>query len=360
VSWAARTVLTFLLALGTAQARGRETLSHAIEDCGDEAACLRRLRDAHPVRAPRFWQAFAALPLDRRILVAPERLVEYLEIDNRLHGFPNHPRRATVGKAFMRDIRAAVAELPESVRTLVAATLKGVFLVEDLGGTGYTDYVLDAAGIPEGAFVVLDTGALNRSANEWATWKENSPFLPEPGFALQAILEEDADDNPKQAIQFILLHEFGHVVSVGRRIHPRWDRWDCATDPVEAYPYATHSWRLVDPAACTVGSRFDESVLDRRTEVIYYFGARLPLSEAPALYAALEQTDFPSLYAATKPGDDFAEAFALYVHQRLMGKPFEVLIRAGDAPPVRFTGCWDRPRCADKQALLADLFADPR
>jgi len=72
-------------------------------------------------------------------------------------------------------------------------------------------------------------------------------------------------------------------------------------------------------------------------------------------YDNLEKTNFPSLYAATQPGDDFAEAFASYVHVVLQRRPWQILIYQDGALRKEFGACWDEPRCAAKRALLEQL-----
>ncbi len=72
-------------------------------------------------------------------------------------------------------------------------------------------------------------------------------------------------------------------------------------------------------------------------------------------YANLERTSFPSLYAATQPGDDFAEAFDSYVHVVLQRRPWQILIYKNAALQKEFGACWNESRCAGKRALLEQL-----
>jgi hypothetical protein len=82
---------------------------------------------------------------------------------------------------------------------------------------------------------------------------------------------------------------------------------------------------------------------------------RLDASQMLDVYGALEHTSFATLYAATNPFDDFAEAFASYVHSELMGKPWEIRIHR-DADPVRsYRLCWGQPRCQERQAILKEM-----
>ena len=73
------------------------------------------------------------------------------------------------------------------------------------------------------------------------------------------------------------------------------------------------------------------------------------------MYRQLEGTNFATLYAATHPGDDFAEAFANYVHVVMLKKPFEIVIRQGDRVVRRYGACWDEGRCATKRRLLEEI-----
>jgi hypothetical protein len=82
----------------------------------------------------------------------------------------------------------------------------------------------------------------------------------------------------------------------------------------------------------------------------------LPGALSPEVYAQLEQTSFPTLYAANSPYDDFAESFVNYVHVVLMGKPFEVRIDQNGQRQITFEACWETPRCAAKQEMMANLF----
>ena len=350
--WIHTAVALSLLALWSGIGR-----ADTLEQCGNNEECLRQAHVSHAVKSADYWRAFNALPIDRRILVASTKLLDYLNLDNHLNGFPNRPRAAKPPRQFTRDLRDAVSQLPAPVLRLVDSRLMGIYLVEDLGGTGFTDYVYDEQGDPAGAFVVLDTGVLTQAANRWATWKENTPFIAEAGIELQAVIENAENDDVKQALQFIVLHEFGHVASVGRQIHPRWDAWDCVSDPPERYPYLVLSWQLAGGEGCRLISTFDRTGFGYRTDVVYYFGAELPASVSPEVYAQLEQTNFPSLYASTSPADDFAEAFAIYVHAKMMGKPFSITIDSEGRRETRFTACWDSARCAAKQEILTALLA---
>jgi hypothetical protein len=69
-------------------------------------------------------------------------------------------------------------------------------------------------------------------------------------------------------------------------------------------------------------------------------------------YEQLEQTNFPTLYAATKPEEDFAESFVSYVHSMLLGRPFEIRIFENDKLLKTYRSCWNEMRCAEKRKVI--------
>jgi hypothetical protein len=327
----------------------------AIAPCAPrDVDCMLPIVRAHPIRQLGFWREALAKPVEQRVGPSPAALVEYLLLDNYTNGFPEVPRVAAPSAAFMADVRSAIAELPASVKRALGPNFAGLYFVEDLGGTGFSDAIEDGPRIAA-AYIVLDAAVLEqRVANVWATWKESSPFKVDPAWALRARIEEPSADNRRNAIQYILLHELGHVVSLGRTdVHPYWGL-PLKDIPADArYPYFDLTW-TIDRAAGKYVSRFDER-FPQRKDVVFYLGAKLPGEAMVPVYEALEATNFPTLYAATHPGDDFAEAFANYIHVVLLKRPFAIELAKDGQVVKRYKACWDEERCAAKRRFLENV-----
>ena len=296
-----------------------------------------------------FWSDALAKPLEQRIGVAPKPLIEYIELDNQQQGFPNRPRAPALSADFLRDVRAALAGLPAPVRRAVAGKLAGIYFVDDLGGTGWTEEVVDARGRPVAGVIVLDAAVLAKQrANAWATWKENTPFKRDPRWRLAAQIEPPAQDNRVQAIQYILLHELGHVLAIGTDLHPSSGVVPGDLPAQPPYPYYRLSWQVAQGRYVT---RYDAHFAQRK-DVVYYLGPRLPGAQMADIYTGLGRTNFATLYAVTNPHDDFAEAFVTYVHTELMGRPFAVRIFHDNKQVLEYGACWREPRCADKRKFI--------
>ena len=352
-----RSIAFALVALGVFAAQGFPVAaqqSFEIPCAASDKPCLLKASQSHPARTAAFWKATLARPIDERIGPAPRGVVEYLHIDNLLNGFPEKPRSSQLSAEFMADVRGAVADLPPAVRRVFDGTFAGVWFVDDLGGTGYTDMFRDERDRPVGGFVVLDAAVLGKfTANAWATWKENTPFKPQDGWKLDARIEGASGDTRRGAIRYILLHELGHVLSINRDVHPRWDMAPKDVPPSARFPFFDLSW-TIDRKESRYASKYDGAFPARRL-VVYYLGAKLAASDMPAAYASLRKTNFPTLYAATSPGDDFAESFVSYVHTVLMKRPWEITLRYNGKVVKAYRTCWDEARCAAKRRILEDL-----
>jgi hypothetical protein len=313
----------------------------------------RKELDLHPARQLETWGGVPQTPLEERIVhPVPDTILDYVRKDNVSQGYRERPRPARVDDDLLEDMRAALREMPAVAKRLVEAKLVSISPIEDLGGSAYVERVRRGADAEAAAWMLLDTSVLDRKANAWATWRENTPFVADPTYRIEATIEEPANDTRKNALRYILLHELGHVASFGSGALPNW--WRPPENARTAkFDFFHLSWRARERKYVSV---FDEA-FPERAEVKYYVPKekRVAASRAREIYEALAKTSFASLYGATNHQDDFAEGFVTFVHVVMQRRPFEIRLYQGDDPPETFRGCWDSPRCADKKAYFARL-----
>lgn len=294
------------------------------------------------------WQMGLSRRLQDKLAVAPDSVVSFLAKKNKEDGYDAVPRAVPLTAEFRSAYRGAVAQLPDRVWGLVESRLVAVYVVEGLGSSGFTEALADRDGKLQGTMVVVDATVLSRSANEWATWKETSPFVDEPGFGLAAVIEDSANDTPTNALQYLLLNEFGHVIAVTQNVLPKWNTQPASK--IAAFPFASYSWRDVRGTLLYE----NETSFSTRSRIRYYAPATevLPMSLALKAYSELVRTPYPTLYSSKNVDDDFAESFATYVHTQLMHRPWKIILRSPAAPTRVVESCWSEPRCADKRRFL--------
>lgn len=327
----------------------------------DDKPCAWKVALRHPAWTVKFWQSNLSKPLEQRIGFPPPELIEFLHLGVILAGTSNRPRAATPDPDFMRDVQDAIAELPEAVKVPLGNKLAGIFLVEDLVGSAWADQIFEnnlkpiADRRPVAGMLALNVSALrSQTANSWATWKENTPFSARPEFRLTMQIAPESQNNRKNAIQYILLHELGHMFAIGNNIHPFPNLPPRAVRSTAQYPYFLRSWTIAKEQNQFI-SVFDNVVFPQRKDILYYGKPRLSADQMLGVYANLERTNFPTLYAAEHPADDFAEAFVTYVHTVLMKKPFLVTIYKNGDVARTYTSCWEAARCAEKRKILEQL-----
>jgi hypothetical protein len=316
----------------------------------DKKALFNELKQ-HDARSVSTWSGFIGKGIKDRILPAPDIIIDYLIKDNKFQGYNERPKKPEMDPEFFSDIVRAIVELPKSVRNHIHEHVVAVFLVEELGGTAYGELLRDFDNNKMG-FIVLDVGSLNRKANEWASWKENSPFAAKGISIIEAEIEQKNNDNRMAAIQYIFLHEVGHLVGVAKWAHPN---WFMGGHP-QKWPFTKLSWLTLE-SGLKGKSKFDETFTNRSKIKFYSFkDAQLTSKEIDGTYGQLLKTDFVSLCAATNMYDDFAETYAMYVHVVLQDRPWKIrIIKEGKTLREIINPILDK-RCEIKKRYLDRMF----
>lgn len=305
--------------------------------------------------SPDFWSAMAQLDVVDRHGPAPEELVRYVGMVNQALSVDAIPVAAAAPADFVRDMQTALAQIPASILTMLDGPLLGVFFSIGLGSSAITDVVVNHDGHILGSVVMLDLDAFrDRTANAWATWKENMPFSSSARLRLEVEIADGADNTRANAMQFLLLHEFGHVLTAGQQFLPIWWLPPEAMKQTGDYGFLRLGWQI--DADKRIVPKAQEDFAER-SGIFYYDTKGLDDAAMLAAYRALQDTSFPSLYASTNAFDDFAETFATYVHSVMLGKPARVRIVSDDAVHLERDSFWATPRSAPKRAFMQELLA---
>jgi hypothetical protein len=305
---------------------------------------------------PQSWKARQRLPIHERILALPPEVCDLVHKVNLASSLDAVPVPVAPTPRLRQELGEAIAGMPAAVRELIDPLLLGVCLGHGLGSSGITDIVADLEGRILGCVVLLDIGMLaDHGANSWASWKENLPFLPDGDYTLSATIAAPARDTRAGAMQYLLLHEFGHVLTAGYSFLPAW--W--APVPEQAFAWLGLSWTVADGRFLPYAA----SDFALRGVVDFYGKHKLGSDALVTACAGLERSDFASLYGATNPYDDFAECFASYVHREMLGQPLALDVLAGGQAVARLESFWDSPRSLPKRRFMdcllgADADAD--
>lgn len=312
---------------------------------------LRKQVAEHKARSLANWQDLQQKPFEDRILPAPDLLLDYLRLDNRLNGYAGVPTAPKDWRPFASDVHAVMAEFPPPVQKHLRDHVLGVFLVTDLGSTAYNDAFTDFPSHHMG-FIVLDVSALDQAANAWATWREKTPFSDSSDIQVTVRIADDRQDDRRHAISFTLLHELGHLVGAAKSAHSLW--WAGGNPSV--YPFSAQSWKLENG---NIVSRWDNAFRDRHKVRFYATEQfRLPSSALLGAYSQLLKTDFVSLYASTGVYEDFAETYAMYVHVVMQKRPWTLSVAEDGITAIECTTPILQDRCKEKSLYISRLMTE--
>jgi hypothetical protein len=290
-----------------------------------------------------------------RLGIAPDELIKHVASVNIASSKDDSPEHVVLPPDFLADVRAAIAEIPPIILKLLDKPLLGVYFARGLGSSAITDIIISTEGTVLGVVTLLDADAfLHRSANEWATWKENTPFSPDAPYTINVLIETPENDNRKNAIQFLLLHEFGHVLTAKSDFLPDWWIGAQKFKSTDEYDYLCLSWQIAMSGEIIPLLRED---FPCRKMISYYASEQSEQRQdgnlIQEIYQSLEKTSFPTLYASTNAYDDFAEGFVTYVHHVLMKKPFEIILKSHQETIMQCADFWPSQRARKKLNFFA-------
>jgi hypothetical protein len=308
---------------------------------------------AEPVPAVQkisFYPGALNKPIEDKVTVGGTEVLDRALKSNLEYGQDIRPVNAAADHPLLPKVRAILRGLPPEIHKLASRYVAAIYLLEEDWGTGTTEGVQDEQGQWRYAYITLNLTALTRKANDWATWKENSAFRQQPGYRIAMTIQPPEDNTFENAIQFILIHELGHAIGLGLGAHGFWDD--------EGMPPATRDSAFLALSWKPDGKGwFVSKYAERYPKLVqarFYRFEQAPfvLSDAEPVYRALAQTDLPSLYGVTNIFDDFAETFAVYVHTRILHKPYKVEIYENDSLRYTYTSCIVASTCPDKVRAL--------
>ncbi|OON62388.1 hypothetical protein B0920_02665 [Massilia sp. KIM] len=249
--------------------------------------------------APAAW-ASAAQPtaslLERAGAPAPDVVQHFVDAGMR----EVRPHELDAGER--RQVEAALAALPELHRRVLEKRLRRLGFVDGIpgAGTGLTSAVEGS-----GQFdITLRASILKESLGQFLSTKEKRLFADD-GSGHSVSIEASGMD----ALGYVLLHEASHVVDMALGITE--DRQAPLVRGIWAGGRELAPALAASPAAATPFRR----------------APALPAARARAVYDALADTPFVSLYATAAAGEDFAELVSWHEIARRHGGKLAILIR---------------------------------
>ena len=258
--------------------------------------------------------------------------IDYIKQMNLIDKFDEVPQSTEKFLLMQKRLRSLQNSFAPEIRTLLEQYILGIYFCKNLGGTGISGIVYQN-NTPTGGFIILDADMIDQPANDWISSKEQSVF-GKSNLNVSIQIEKPENNSRENALRYIFLHEFGHILSVVKNIVP--DFREQHRD-FSGYAFFKDTW--IDENTSNYDNRFP-----LRKKIRFYSQNTLdPGDNWEQIYPLLDKTPFPTLYSSMHPDEQFADFFVWYVHTHIDRRPWllevkkdgETLYRS-DFPDSRF------------------------
>lgn len=299
-----------------------------------------------------YWDKWINLPLEERVIEGTDEIIQFITDDNIYNHYRDRPSKIKLSAENLAVIKEALASLPSWIKKPIEDNITAIIILKDVGGSALTDKILS---FKNKGFIIFDIKTLTKSANDWCTWKESSPFK-EGTHKLKCIIEEERYNDKVGAFRYIFLHEAAHILNLSTDILPYWNIDLKSEEEVEAYSFLKESWHLGKKSFLNQKRKY------KRISFTPYYKEKDAVKNNLMLeyYKELSQSDFPTLYGTKNPWDDFAESYVNYIHTQVFKKPFRIEIYNKEKLVYTYKDCWNSKRCKKKKALLRNYLMDRR
>ena len=214
-------------------------------------------------------------------------------------------------KTEKEKISKAISILPPLHQKVLKEHLHSISFMDNMPNTALTSLIENSGSRKKTFNITFRAEILNETISKWATWKENTCYSRSENNDYQVVIEAGEMD----AIVYVLLHEATHVVDMVLNITPPMDD-------------TKHVREAQTPFTVGIWYNFKEPLGDATNSLLettrFRSGEVLPISSAPDVYKALQETPFPSLYSMASWHEDLAEILTIYHLTQKMGQPFKI------------------------------------
>ncbi|MFP4527007.1 MAG: hypothetical protein ACLFQX_00540 [Candidatus Kapaibacterium sp.] len=214
--------------------------------------------------------------------------------------------------------------LPPGYLPILRERLLGIYFVDGLTYSGYTDFVVDPDSDSIYCFIVLNAETLDSEMQRWVGHKENTCFRDDCEDEIRIALSD-----AYKGLLYILIHEASHVIDYINGITP-YTEPDIAT--LRGWQ-GRHS-EFTEGVWADYGKTIPQYEFTYHSDITFYGfrgGPKISDSNASEVYEGLAQTPFTSLYGSINWAEDFAEYMTFYHLTRQLGISYRIEVIRNDS-----------------------------
>lgn len=236
-------------------------------------------------------------------------------------------------------------ETPEMMRRSLC-TLERIYLSDNIYSVAFASAITDRSGRYRGGFIGFRKQSFleQPSAAELVSWKEqmiyggSSRFLSNDLDLVQISYDAKMQKLPNDGLFYVLMHELAHLIDLQNRIS-------------ESRQWMGLSWRSLTVPRSSRG-------FERQMEICFYNCARhINPRHMWNIYSSLQKSGFVSVYAGTRPLEDFAETWAWYLLRKYKSPDYRITVPGKGE--IDMNAAFDNPFIAEKMGFIEALWNSP-
>ncbi|HKO92925.1 MAG TPA: hypothetical protein VJU61_17340 [Polyangiaceae bacterium] len=230
----------------------------------------------------------------------------------------------------VQDMVSVIRHLPEPFAKLFRRHVCAVVWMHAAPMTGTLSLL---EGDAQHGIILLNVDNLQRSADDWLSFKEDSIFEPNPERELRGTMTAPGGEQRTVLLEFLLVHELAHVLDQVFDDDPLIDQFESV------------SWPRTDLLA---GVRAKHYARDRG-------GEPLRDDQLEPYFDVSSTEAFSDPSAMDNSSEDFAQSVSSYFHGVLRGRPWKLEAWRRGQLVRTLSLCWGEERCREKQRILEQL-----
>jgi len=252
------------------------------------------------------------IPFIKRISSCNENyILEFISLERQLQNLKVDVKSGLINEGLINQFKIVYDKWPDGLKRFSENHISNVFIVKNLGSSGYTFTANDSSFI-----IFINEDILKERPNDWFNRTEGDCIQNKgSSFLINHLIEDSSNNSPVYTLENILIHEVGHCVGVVEGLTPTFDRKIRLPNELNFYD-GTYDVQLIN---LELKSPYSEIF----TKLKYYSPEKLTFNEYSLMLDELSNSPFPTTYSTQGQLEFFAEYFYSYIHCILQKRPFE-------------------------------------
>lgn len=290
------------------------------------------------------------IPIHKRHMKIPAKMAQDISQVKAYDWFSLNAKPIEETDPVYKEFEKAFQELPESVKQMMEKKIVFWTVVDDLGSSGMTWPLYNENNYFDKGVVIFNKNTAGKSFKDLCEKRENSPYKKGPNKFICSFSKGHVT-----GIQYIALHEFGHVLQSNNSFLPDSDYKINEEATISWFPLTKISWKWDGKNdAVSRDPVFSNWIQERK----YYQAEGTTNNEVLENHFNLwKNSKFPTIYSTVHHHEEWAEITALSLLKKYLHTEIVYSLSKNNKIVTSVKSCLFNEICPEK-LKLAEMYLD--